>query len=67
MKKMKKTKDKEIKMVEIEMDLPNDVIEGLIQFATEAIKNDRQALLNYGVNKALEEVIKSNGKCLKKK
>ena len=58
-------KDKVVKMVEIELDLEDDVIDGVVAFALEAIKNDRQALINYGVNKMLKQIIETDGKCLK--
>ena len=52
-------KDKIIEMHEIELDLENDVIEAMIDFARSRVVNDRKELINYGVNYALKEIIKS--------
>ena len=57
-------KDKIIKMVEIELELDNDIIDKIIAYALEKIKSDNKALINYGVNLLLEEVAKTDGKCL---
>ena len=58
-------KDKIIKMVEIELDISEEVVEKVVEFALEKIKNDRNALINYGVNELLREVVETDGKCLK--
>ena len=60
-------KDKIIKMVEIEVDLEEDTIEKITKFALETIKNDKKALINYGVNKLLEKMIEREEKKGKKK
>ena len=52
--------DKEITMVEIELDLNKETYDKLIEYAKENIVNDEQALLNWGVTHALEEIIKEN-------
>jgi hypothetical protein len=60
-----KNKDKIVKMVEIEFDLPEETIEGLIKIAKDTILNDRQALINYGANYCLSEIVETDGNCLK--
>jgi len=61
----KMKKDKIVKMVEIEFDLPEETIEGLIKLAKDTIVNDRQALINYGVNYCLSKIVETDGECLK--
>jgi hypothetical protein len=51
--------DKIVEMHEIELDLEKDLIETIIDFARSKIVNDRDELINYGVNYALKEIIKS--------
>ena len=60
-------KDKIIKMVEIELDLDEDTIERLLNYASQEILKDKQALLNYGVNLAFTKIVETEGKCLKRK
>jgi len=55
---------KEIKMIEMELDLSEDTIQGIIEFALERIKNDKKALINYGVNEMLKEIVDTEGECL---
>lgn len=50
-----------VKMVEVELKLDADLIEPLKKYALETIANDEQALLNYGINKALEYYIDKYG------
>lgn len=59
------SKDKIIKMVEMELDLSEDVIKGLCKYALKNIKNDKEALINYAANKILTEIVETKGKCLK--
>jgi len=59
-------KDKIIKMVEVEFELDDKIIDFVVKFALDKIWNDRQALINYGVNEILKEIIK-NPKMLKEK
>ena len=66
-KETQETKEKIIKMVQIEIDIENDIIDKIVKFALESIKNDRPALINYGINLMLKEIIETDGKCLKKK
>jgi len=61
----KMNKDKIVKMVEIEFDLPEETIEGLIKIAKDTIVNDRQALINYGADYCLRKIVETNGECLK--
>jgi len=61
----KEKKDKIIIFHEIELDLEDHVIKGLCVYALREIKNDTQALVNYAANKILEEVVATDGKCLK--
>jgi hypothetical protein len=51
--------DKIIEMHEIALDLEKDLIETIIDFARSKIVNDRDELINYGINYALKEIIKS--------
>ncbi len=48
---------KKIMMEEIEIDLDEETLNTLVDFARSKIVNDRQALINYGVNYALKEII----------
>jgi len=56
--------DKIVQMVEIELDLDEKVIDGLIEYALKNIKNDRNALINYAANKILKEIVETDGDCL---
>ncbi len=51
--------DKIVEMHEIELDLEKDLIENIVDFARSKIVNDRDELINYGINYALKEIIKS--------
>lgn len=62
-KECKEPKEKIINMVEIEVDLEEATIERLIKLASEEILKDRQALINYGVNLALKQIIETDGEC----
>ena len=53
------------KMVDMELDLSDEVIEFVKKYGREKIVNDDQALINYGVNRILKEVISTDGSCLK--
>jgi hypothetical protein len=44
-------------MEEIKIDLDENTLNTLIDFARSKIVNDKQALINYGVNYALKEII----------
>lgn len=57
-------KEKDVLMKEIELELENDVVEGIVEFARSKIVNDKKALINYGVNKMLEKVVETKGSCL---
>ena len=41
--------------------IDDDIVDDVLAFARSRIVNDRQALLNYGVNEALKEIIASDG------
>lgn len=56
--------ERDILMKEISIELDLDTIEGMLAFARSRIVNDRDALINYGVNLALKEIVESEGKCL---
>ena len=58
----KMKKDKIIKMVEIEIDLDEDMVDKVVEYALETIKNDKKALINYGANKLLEKMIEKEDK-----
>lgn len=60
-------KERRFEMVEMQLDLEDDLVDKIEAMALEMIKDDREALINYGVNKCLEEVIKTKGKCLTKR
>ena len=55
---------KDIVMKEITLDLDDDIVEGVIEFARSKIVNDKQALINYGVNLILKEIVDKNGTSL---
>ena len=44
--------------------IDDDLVETVLAFARSRVVNDKQALLNYGVNHALREIIASDGKIL---
>lgn len=52
--------EKDVIMKEITLDLEDDVIEGIVDFARSKVVNDKQALINYGANIILKEVIDAN-------
>jgi len=64
MKEINASKDKIIKMHEIELDLSDDTVEGLCQYSLEEIKDDKKALINYIANKILAKIVETDGKCL---
>lgn len=41
--------------------IDDDIVDDVLAFARSRIVNDRQTLLNYGVNEALKEIIASDG------
>jgi len=57
--------DKSVRMVEMEFDIEPEVVDTVIKIALEAIKDDKQALFEYGANIALKKVVETDGKCLK--
>ena len=50
-------KEKIIKMVEMELDLEGNIIDGLVKYAVEGIKDDKRALLNWAVNDIFARII----------
>ena len=50
-------KEKEIKMLEIELEIDNETVKKLCDYALEEIKNDINALVNYAANKILSRKI----------
>jgi len=58
------SEEKEVKFVEIELDLDQITINGLIEHATKNILNDKEALINWAANDILEKKIEEieNGK-----
>ena len=52
--------EKEIKMVEIELDLEENTVTKLLKYARENIINDEKALINWAVNVILAEMVKKN-------
>jgi len=53
-----------VRMHSISLELDKEIVDGLCEFGLEAIKNDKQALINYASNKALKHIIETNGECL---
>ena len=51
------TDEEEINMVKLTMNIPEDVVETLIEIAKKEILEDEDALVNYAVNKALKVAI----------
>jgi rubrerythrin len=45
----------------IEVELSDKIIEGLCDYALEAIKNDRDALIDYAAGKILSEIVNNPG------
>ena len=41
--------------------IDDDIVDDVLSFARSRVVNDRQTLLNYGVNEALKEIIASDG------
>jgi ribonuclease HI len=56
------SKEKKIVMYEIEVDIPEELVEKIRRLALEWIKDDTQALLNYGCNRILREQIEKEKK-----
>ena len=54
-------KERIVKMVEMEMELDQDLIEPMKKYALKMIAEDEQALLNYGINLALRYYIEADG------
>jgi hypothetical protein len=50
--------EREVKYVELDIDASEEIIESLVQYGLKEIVNDRDALLNYGFIKAVENGIK---------
>jgi len=50
-------KEKEIKLIEIELDLEQDIIDRLIEHAKKNIVNDKQALIDWSVNDILLQIV----------
>ena len=61
---MSTEKEKKVEMVEMELDLSEDTITGLLEYAKENILNDKDALINWAVNAILREVVETDGKVL---
>ena len=57
--------EKEVKMIEIELDLEEKTIDGLLEYAKINILNDRDALINWAANDILQKMVDSNGEILK--
>ena len=57
--------EKEVKMIEIELDLEEKTIDGLLEYAKINILNDRDALINWAANDILQKIVDSNGEILK--
>lgn len=61
-------KEKEIKLIEIELDLEQETIDRLIEHAKKNIVNDKQALIDWSVNDILLQIVtndKNKGKVKK--
>lgn len=61
------SKEKTIKMVELELDLDDTTINRLVEYASKNILNDKVALINWAANDVLRRTIeekkeKENGK-----
>jgi hypothetical protein len=67
--KIDESMEKHVDMVEFDVDLSEQEIDQLCNYALEHIKNDKKALVNYAVNDILKEMIdstKKNNKFIKK-
>ena len=61
------TAEREVKMVEMDLDIEDKLADKLAGCGLEMIRNDRDALINYFVNNALREIVETDGKCLRTK
>ena len=58
-------KEREVKMIEMELDLEEDTVTGLLDYARKNIINDEKALINWAANVILTEIVETDGECLK--
>gem|GEM_PF-6163455 len=61
---MEMENEREVKMIEFEMDLEEKMVEGLIEYAKANMVNDTNALINWAVNDILKKVVESDGQIL---
>jgi len=52
--------EKKVTMVEIKLELEEETVAKMLQYARENIVNDRQALINWGVTQALKSMIEKD-------
>ena len=52
------TGEREIKMIQIDLDIDPGIVDKIVEIAKKDIVNDREALWQYGAQKALEEMVK---------
>lgn len=57
-------KETKVEMVEMELDISEDTITGLVKYAKENIINDKDALLNWAVTDILKQIVDTDGKIL---
>ena len=53
--------ERDVKMVEMDIDIDDELADKLVECALEEIKNDRGALLNYIINRALKRAVERQG------
>jgi len=54
--------EREVRYVEMDMEAPDEIWDDLAEYGLKEIKKDRNALLNYGFVKALENFIEAEKK-----
>ena len=59
--------EREITMIEMEIDLDEKTHAKVLEYAKENILNDEKALINWAVNVMLSEIVETDGECLKQK
>lgn len=53
------TAERKVDYVELDLDVEDEAVAVLAKAGLEAIRNDKEALVNYAINRALKELIKN--------
>lgn len=54
--------EREVKMIELDLDIPDGIAESLVQYGADHIVFDRSTLINWTINKGLRNFINLNKK-----